>query len=121
MSTTPPLPAAGPDYHRGLHAGRAAAKLGWAVCWLAARMLAEEAVYCPSGLSPEQQGYAAGLDETYPGGENEIVQFLRTGTNRERPYLANGTGKAPCPWGTGAVAATTGKSVEKAPPGGPGI
>lgn len=64
------------DYQRGLEAARADAKQGWARCWMPARQLAEEAVYCPRGLSPEQLGYAAGLDECFPGGLDEISSFL---------------------------------------------
>ncbi|MDF7815324.1 hypothetical protein [Hymenobacter sp. YC55] len=64
------------DYQRGLEKGRADAKQGWARCWMPARQLAKEAVYSHFGLIPEQQGYAAALDEAFPGGLSEISCFL---------------------------------------------
>lgn len=64
------------DYQRGLGAARVDAKQGWQGCWMQARELADEAVYSLLGLSPEQQGYAAGLDEAFPGGLGEISRFL---------------------------------------------
>jgi hypothetical protein len=64
------------DYLRGLEAARADARQGWTHCWMQARQLAEEAVYCRCGLSEEQQGYADGLDECFPGGLGEISGFL---------------------------------------------
>lgn len=64
------------DYERGLAAARADAKHGWARCWMPAAQLAEEAVYSSLGLSDEQLGYAAGLDEAFPGGLAEIGGFL---------------------------------------------
>lgn len=74
------------DYQRGLEAARVDAKRGWPCCWMPARHLAEEAVYSAAGLSPEQLGYAAGLDEAFPGGIDEIGGFLE-GIQPQGPSL----------------------------------
>lgn len=88
------------DYQRGLETARADARLGWARCWMPARQLAEEAVYCPGGLSLEQQGYAAGLDECFPGGLAEIDSFLARVRTLGTPMMLRADGGLephPCP------------------------
>lgn len=66
----------GSDYERGYQAALSDAKGGWALCWLPARQLATDAVYCPRGLSEEQRGYADGLAAAFPAGLMESPPFL---------------------------------------------
>ena len=85
----PPQPVLS-EYQRGLEAARADAKQGWARCWIRATQLAEDAVYSCLGLSAEQLGYAAGLDEAFPDG----VLVLPTDSQLEPPAVAVATVKA---------------------------
>lgn len=54
-------------YERGYQQARADHARGWWHHWLQARELADDAVYAPLGLSEEQRGYVAFLDELNQG------------------------------------------------------
>lgn len=66
----------GSDFQRGYQAALADAKGGWARCWMQERQLADDAVYGPFGLTEEQQGYKAGLDECFPGGVSTAPGYM---------------------------------------------
>lgn len=63
-------------YARGYQQAQTDQDRGWWHQWLAARELAEDAVYAPLGLSEEQRGYAAALWEQSPELDASLPQGI---------------------------------------------